>query len=1217
MVMGPTDTSETTESEEVDSVNAELSKCGLSVDESQLGENLTEHYEEGGCEALGCAKASAVQAQAYEAYIDQIKEKITEIDEAYQGALTIAIDTYIGASSGMSVLTGEPHPEPARLPTVSYNHPDGYAAVASYTTDLEESTGELPWNQMMEHTRQLYGPLTMEGTADVKTTEAGHRIEAIKSGALSDYQIIFGGNVGLIHMEENESYLGDLLTEAQLQAVADGASEIYSLFELATGALAAMETELKCFNDWREPMYELSGEDMALSHAEKTFHLACMFGTPGTPEYKPCEDANKKAAGSYLAGQGKKGAPAGAAKQFKKRVFKEQCFLLAKIIEIADYKKKVIDSTPQFRKPLPYHPHDAAKPNACLMVDGDSFGFINKLTQHPHQKTFFEMRNKDISTLVPMIRLYRVEMSKDGKDETQQEFDFKSFHPWEDTKDIIFSDKTKRGYGVGIKNFEFTYEGSNPFAVKKSIKAKLTIFANNFHELLKDRGGYRYVDLALKTGTGTRANLEGLSEEQIKEVEENLSMLNFRLKAVVGWARPNGNTTHFGNYSKKHLLNAIADSYVTLNLTPTIHEFNLDDQGRVTFVVNYLAYIDDFFDQPNFNIFADIETGKNILSRQIKYKFLGKHCENEELSTLKEKEMSDVDKDKDASLQVIIKKLLTKGRMKYINISRDQLKQFTSKGPFFEMPMETAIYSDQSAIKSMAGDYMAEANKVIDKEGEDGSMAPAEAVAASTKEPTEEEALAAKAEQAEKDKLKASVNFSAIVNNPNNEQIAFFFISDLIDIILEGIEGYLEKMPEEISEVQGIGWSKDEKNAEIKKLTGLHTQYKKLRILLGPVELVNPNGDSKFVNFGDLPVSAKYFMEWVTEKMLKKEEVVFPLSRFVKELFTSLINDFLNNDTCFSVLAKQKTRLNQAVLTSYNNKNRKLDEITDFIAYGTYRSIEGDEVKMRSIYKNPGPVGDNPPSRALISRMPQPMLNISGPPGIPIPEAGVGREINFFVFYAGRTQPTEYMNGLRWQDEERGIFHYMLGKDRGIVKTISLTKTDSKFLKEVRFEQEGYLGLEQLREVYDVNIKTYSNVKTFPGTYIFVDPHGWAPNTIADEGIYDLTQYGIGGYCMIIRSTHTFGAGTAETNITAKWVASIGAESAIEDPAAPAATAGNNEPSGHCPEQFRARAEKSKDEGWFDKIVGGVTSLIPQPNVEELMDDIDIPDEADIMAGSP
>ena len=71
----PSDTSEATESEEVDSVNAELSKCGLSVDESQLGENLTEHYEEGGCEALGCAKASAVQGQAYEAYIDQIKEK--------------------------------------------------------------------------------------------------------------------------------------------------------------------------------------------------------------------------------------------------------------------------------------------------------------------------------------------------------------------------------------------------------------------------------------------------------------------------------------------------------------------------------------------------------------------------------------------------------------------------------------------------------------------------------------------------------------------------------------------------------------------------------------------------------------------------------------------------------------------------------------------------------------------------------------------------------------------------------------------------------------------------------------------------------------------------------------------------------------------------------------------------------------------------------------
>ena len=67
-------------------------------------------------------------------------------------------------------------------------------------------------------------------------------------------------------------------------------------------------------------------------------------------------------------------------------------------------------------------------------------------------------------------------------------------------------------------------------------------------------------------------------------------------------------------------------------------------------------------------------------------------------------------------------------------------------------------------------------------------------------------------------------------------------------------------------------------------------------------------------------------------------------------------------------------------------------------------------------------------------------------------------------------------------------------------------------MKEVRFEQQGYDGLQQLREQYDVDIKTYANVNTFPGTYIFVDPKSFSPSSTVD-----LTSLGVGGYHMIIR----------------------------------------------------------------------------------------------------
>ena len=64
-----------------------------------------------------------------------------------------------------------------------------------------------------------------------------------------------------------------------------------------------------------------------------------------------------------------------------------------------------------------------------------------------------------------------------------------------------------------------------------------------------DRGGYRYIDLALKTGktktrkiSPTRTAGEQPAPEEIDTSHEHLAReaygLNFRLKADVGWAMP-------------------------------------------------------------------------------------------------------------------------------------------------------------------------------------------------------------------------------------------------------------------------------------------------------------------------------------------------------------------------------------------------------------------------------------------------------------------------------------------------------------------------------------------------------------------------------------------------------------------------------------------------------------------------------------------------------
>jgi hypothetical protein len=97
-----------------------------------------------------------------------------------------------------------------------------------------------------------------------------------------------------------------------------------------------------------------------------------------------------------------------------------------------------------------------------------------------------------------------------------------------------------------------------------------------------------------------------------------------------------------------------------------------------------------------------------------------------------------------------------------------------------------------------------------------------------------------------------------------------------------------------------------------------------------------------------------------------------------------------------------------------------------------------------------------------------------------------------------------------------------------------------------------------------------------------VDPHGFAPSTTSDEGTYDLTQYGIGGYCMIYRSTTTLGEGQADTKISAKWVASIGAKGKTEIAKKEKAAVDRT-----CPEAESVREEAKDDTGWWSSIIGG------------------------------
>ena len=873
--------------------------------------------------------------------------------------------------------------------------------------------------------------------------------------------------------------------------------------------------------------------------------------------------------------------------------YREQCFLLSQIFHIVQHRVDVLNENEDEHKNLPYidegqtvgpssDPKNVVPTNSSIMIDAlTPYAFINRLTQYPDQQTFIDLPTADLSQLQPQIRLFRVTETRNASttqlEENSTEMLFDTSTTRQDLEEFM-KPTGKRGFGAGIKSFNVNYEASNPFALKKSISAELTIFANTFDELTRDRGGYSYIDLALKTGgmssldSFDAAHGNNLSPND-KAKRYNLSKLNFRLKAVVGWSRPPG----VQGLSSPAIANTLSSSFVTINLTPTIHTFDFDEMGRVTFKIQYLAYIDDFFDEPSYSIFSDYKSLEAQKERELRYRMIADTCDSDALSKFKEDQHEEVLKEL-SDARASIWSLLQEGtNLRYINLKYSSLRKYSENPAYFNLKKAEEEALDINNLR--------DAKKGL-KNG----------LAAAVKEYKDNPTAKG---QGHTDKKNA--------NSTQQVALVYFYVSDLIDIILKSIDNNLDAAVEFYTKRVNSGGAEGDfddasmhskmkkawKSAELAdnyspanygaltalqktalnnaldaghsaevqgdlyRAVRLRENFRRYRAVFGPIEILNMAnpGESLSVNIGDLPISYKYFMEWLTGRTLAKDRPYYPISAFLNDFINGLIKGFVNDGECFkrgTGQSKQKTTLCQTAITAYNRQENTSDVFSEMLAEYRVRTKERtshDTNRLHLYYHDAGQ--DNTASWRPIDRWP--ILEVSGPPGSPVTSRGLSREINYICYYAGRNSPNERMNGDPYEDMARGVMHYTAGKDAGIVKTIKFTKTEAPGLKEVRFEQDGYDGLAQLREVYNVTIDTYANVSAFPGSYIFVNPLGLAPNMTFSSKIdpdklsaRDLSTYGIGGYYMIVRSAHSFGPGIANTRIDAVWVASIGGDQKSE-----------------------------------------------------------------------
>lgn len=122
-------------------------------------------------------------------------------------------------------------------------------------------------------------------------------------------------------------------------------------------------------------------------------------------------------------------------------------------------------------------------------------------------------------------------------------------------------------------------------------------------------------------------------------------------------------------------------------------------------------------------------------------------------------------------------------------------------------------------------------------------------------------------------------------------------------------------------------------------------------------------------------------------------------------------------------------------------------------------------------------------------------------------------------------------DGILEQDSKDGIYHFSIGKDRGIVKTVDFSKIDFPRLRDMRLTTEGFNNAgDLLREHYDMTLKTIGSPLFIVGSQIFFD------GTYLGETGRNLSEIiGLGGYYLITGLEISVSKEVYEISVKCTW----------------------------------------------------------------------------------
>ena len=265
-------------------------------------------------------------------------------------------------------------------------------------------------------------------------------------------------------------------------------------------------------------------------------------------------------------------------------------------------------------------------------------------------------------------------------------------------------------------------------------------------------------------------------------------------------------------------------------------------------------------------------------------------------------------------------------------------------------------------------------------------------------------------------------------------------------------------------------------------------EFMNAEVLLGAFNAydVGITGKKYNVSLVDLPISMEWFGQWFLENFSggNPPRMKISLRLFINRLMNNLVAPLMNQ--AFAD-AGSRAKMNFSMATVSYPKTKAGEMI---------RKLKGGGIVTNNLKK-----------LAASSNMPH-------SPSDPT--------TTYLVVFATITD-TGSLNGNLQEDRANGIFHLILGSDRGIVKTFSFSEKKMPQLRAMNIENSSRGSSLVLPQ--DVDLTMVGNTFFRNGSLIFING-GFA------MGEQLARKLGIGGYYMVVKTENTINSSRFETRLT-------------------------------------------------------------------------------------